>query len=110
MKATQEKKAEYIKCSHGTVQNMLNNYVFKAFQGHHKCREYQWITTKCEDRYIKYALMQNNTLPSHDIINILPVKISETTLWWQQSEVSLGSYIIAEKPGLHPENIEAQLQ
>ena len=40
VKVTQEKIIEYVKCSYGTIQNVLNNYVFETFQGHHKHQEY----------------------------------------------------------------------
>ena len=110
VKVTQRNIASLIKCSRKAVRNALTNYTFETFQGRHERREYQRKTTKRDDRYIERALKQHNDLPLRDITNLLPVKISETTLRRRRSEVGLGSFIAAEKLGLHPENVEARLR
>jgi hypothetical protein len=81
-----------------------------AFQGRQERREYQRKTTEREDRYIEHALKEFNDLPLRDITNILPVKISETTLRRRRLEIGLESFIASEKPGLHSENVEARLR
>jgi transcriptional antiterminator len=110
VKVTQRNIASLVKCSRKAVRNALANYTFETFQGRHERREYQRKTTEHEDRYIERALKQFNDLPLRDITNILPVKISETTLRRRRSEIGLGSFIASEKPGLRSENVEARLR
>ena len=43
-------------------------------------------------------------------MNLLPVKVSETTLRWRRDEFGLGSYVTAKKPGLCLNNVEARLR
>jgi DDE superfamily endonuclease/Transposase len=106
----QRKIASLVKCARKAVRNALSNYTFETFQGRNARREYQRKTTEREDRYIERALKQNTSIPLRDITNILPVKISETTLRRRRSEVGLGSYIAAEQPGLRPENVAQRLK
>jgi len=107
---SQRKIASLVKCSRDTVQHALATYVFETFRGRNPRREYQRKTTEREDRYMERALKQNNSLPLHDITNIIVLPISETTVRRRRSEASLGSYIAAEKPGLRAENIVARLE
>ena len=67
----------------------------------------------CEDQYIEQVLKQNDSLPLREITNIVGQKvapISTMTLSHRRSEVGLGSYIAAEKPGLQAENVKKRLQ
>ena len=98
-----------MKCSQKAVQHTLVTYTFETFQGHNPQREYEWKTTKHEDRYIECALKQNSTTPLHDITNIIGLPISETTVCQRRSEAGLGSYIVAEKPGLSDEIVTSRL-
>ena len=63
----------------------------------------------CKDKAIKNALKHNSFLPLRDIMNLLPVKVSETTLRQRRDEFGLGSYVAAKEPGLRPKNVEARL-
>ena len=109
VKVTQREIASLIKCSTQALQTALANYTFDTFKGLKSCRNYERITTKDEDKVIKNTLKHNSVLPLRDITNLLPVKISETTLRRRRTEFGLGSYIAAKKPGLCPENVEARL-
>lgn len=83
VKTSQRKIASFIKCSRAAVQHVLTTYLFETFQGRNQRREYQHKTTQREDRYIKRALQQNNSIPLRDITNIINthgVSISETTV------------------------------
>jgi len=59
----------------------------------------------CEGRYIEHALKQRSLIHLHGVTNIIDPPISTTTLRRQRSESGLGSYSVAEKPGLHVENL-----
>ena len=107
---SQRKIASLVKCSRDAIQRALAIYVFETFRGRNPRREYKRKTTEREDRYIERALKQNDALPLRDITNILPVKISSTTLRRRRSEAGLGSYIAAEKPGLRDENVIKRLE
>lgn len=102
-----------MKCSVAAVHHALATFLFETFNGRHRRREYQRKTTEREDRYIVRAIEQNNSLPLHDITNIInnkiDVPISETTLRRRRSEADLGSYIAAKKPGLSAENVAKRL-
>ena len=99
-----------MKCSKTAVQQTLTTYLFEMFQGKNLRREYQWKTTEHEDWYIEHALKQNLFMPLKDITNILPVQISTATLWHQQLEAYLDSYIVAQKPRLCAENVVKRLE
>ena len=110
---SQREIVSLVKCSRTGIQRVLTTYEFETFQGCNPRREYQRKTTRCEDWYIEWALKQNNMLPLRDITNIVTDKllpISETTIRRRQSESGLGSYVAAEKPGLHVENITKRLE
>src|SRR5579871_3127185 len=94
-----------VKCSQKVVEDALANYLFEMFSGQKPRREYKCKTTDHEDRYIKCALKQNDSLPLHDITNIIGLPISERTVRRRRSEAGLGSYIVAEKPRLREENV-----
>ena len=83
VKTSQREIVHFIKCSRGTIQNILGTYLFETFQGrNHQCT-YQRKTTQREDRYIERALMQNCSMPLHDITNIINSRglpVSETTV------------------------------
>ena len=98
---SQRKIAALIKCSRDAVRRVLATYTFETFQGRNPRREYQRKTTIDEDRDIECALKQNKSLPLRDITNIMGLP---------RSEAGLGSYIAAEKPGLHPEKIAKRLE
>jgi Transposase/DDE superfamily endonuclease len=109
--STSERKiASLVKCGKTSVHDTLNTYDFETFQGRNPRREYQRKTTKREDRYIERALKQYESMPLHDITNIIGLPISERTVRRRRSEAGLGSYVAAEKPGLHPENVAARLE
>jgi len=108
---TSERKiASLIKCSKTSVYDTLNTYDFETFQGCNSGREYQCKTTKRKDRYIERALKQYESMPLHDITNIIGLPISERTVRRRQLEAGLESYVAAEKPRLHPENFAARLE
>src|SRR5579859_1365652 len=77
VKVTQREIASLVKCSRKAVRNALANYTFETFKGRKPRRNYQRITTKDEDKTIEKALKHNSFLPLRDIMNLLPVKISE---------------------------------
>src|SRR5436189_5341388 len=79
VKISQRKIASLLKCSRKAVQDTLGTYCFETFQGRNPRREYKRKTTEREDRYIEHALKQNNSLPLHDITNIIGLPISEST-------------------------------
>lgn len=109
----QRKIATLLTTSKTAVQRALQTYTFEAFQGRNPRRDYQRKTTRREDRYIERALKQNNSIPLHDITNIVResgLPISETTIRRRRSESGLGSYVAAEKPGLRIENIAKRLE
>jgi hypothetical protein len=109
----QRKIATLIKTSKTAVQRALQTYTFETFQGHNARREYKRKTTEREDRYIERVIKQNNSLPLQDITNIVSNKvlpISTATLRRRRSDAGLGSYIAAEKPGLHIENVAKRLE
>ena len=109
--STSERKiASLIKCSKTSVHDTLNTYDFETFQGHNPRREYQRKTTKCEDWYIERALKQYESVPLYDITNIIGLPRSGHMVRRHRSEAGLGSYVVAEKPGLHPENVAARLE
>ena len=107
--AGQREIADWIGTTKTTVQHALSTYFFDTFKGRKPRREYQRSTTEKEDRYIQRALKQNSDLPLKDITNIIDPDISNATLRRRRSEVGLGSFIAAEKPGLRPENMKARL-
>src|SRR5579859_783730 len=110
---SQREIASLVKCSRTGVQRVLTTYDFETFQGCNPRRDYQHKTTQREDRYIERALKQNNSIPLHDITNIVQERgllVSETTIQRQRSEAGLSSYIAAEKPGLRVENIAKRLE
>jgi hypothetical protein len=107
VKVTQRKIASLVNCSRNAVRTALTNYTFETFKGCKPRRNYQRITTEDEDKTIKNTLKHNSFLPLRDITNLLPVKISQTTLRRRRTEFGLGSYVAAKKPGLRPENVEA---
>ena len=109
VKVTQQKIASLVNCSRNAVRTALTNYTFETFKGCKPRRNYQRITTEDEDKTIKNTLKHNSFLPLRDITNLLPVKISQTTLRRRRTEFRLGSYVAAKKPGLRPENVEARL-
>ena len=97
-----------VNCSRHVVWTATKSYVFETFQGRNPRLEYKRKTTNHEDRYIKRVLKQNNSVLLRDITNIIQndgLVISERTLRCRRSEVRLRSYIAAEKPGLHIENV-----
>ena len=109
----QRKIATLIKTSKTAVQCALRTYTFETFQGCNPLRDYQCKTTQRENQYIERALKQNNSIPLHDITNIVQehgLWISEATIRRRRSEWGLGSYIAAEKPGLHAENVVKRLE
>jgi len=110
VKITQRKIASLVKCSRKAVRNALNNYTFETFNGHKPRRDYQRITMDDEGKAIKDALKHNSFLPLRDITNLLPVKVSETTLRRRRDEFGLVSYIVAKEPCIRPENVEARLR
>ena len=110
VKVTQQKIASLVNCSRNAVRTVLTNYTFETFKGCKPCHNYQRITTEDEDKTIKNMLKHNSFLPLRDITNLLPVKISQTTLRRRRTEFRLGSYVVAKKPGLRPENVEARLR
>jgi len=88
--STSERKiASLVKCGKTSVHDTLNTYDFDTFQGRNPHREYQCKTTKHEDRYIERALKQYESVPLHDITNIIGLPISERT----GSTTSIGSRI-----------------
>src|SRR5579859_2433275 len=110
---SQREITSLVKCSRTGVQRVLTTYEFETFQGRNPRRDYQHKTTQCEDRYIERALKQNDSIPLHDITNIVRecgLLVSETTIRRWRSEAGLGSYIAAEKPGLHVENVAKRLE
>jgi len=102
--------AALMKCGKSAVQHMLTTYQFETFQGRNVRREYQRKTTKREDRYIERALKENSFLPLRDITNKIGLPISERTVRRRRSEVGLGSYIAAEKPGLKPTHMKLRME
>ena len=110
VKVTQQKIASLVNCSRNAVRTALTNYTFETFKGCKPRRNYQRITTEDEDKTIKNTLKHNSFLPLRDITNLLPVKISQTTLRRRRTEFRLGSYVAAKKPDLRPENVEARLR
>jgi hypothetical protein len=106
----QQEIADLMKCSKSAVQYTLVTYLFEMFQGRNPQRKYERKTTQREDRYIEQALKQNNSLPLHDITNIIGLPISERTVGCHRSEAGLGSYVAAEKPGLRKENVVKRLE
>jgi len=107
--APQRTIAEWLKATKTSVQRALTMYSFDTFQGRKPRREYQRATTEREDRYIERALKQNSDLPLKDITNIIDPSISTATLRRRRTEAGLGSFVVTEKPGLRPENMEARL-
>jgi len=110
VKVTQQKIASLVHCSRNAVRTALTNYTFETFKGCKPHCNYQRITTEDEDKTIKNTLKHNSFLPLRDITNLLPVKISQTTLRRRRTEFRLGSYVAAKKPGLRPENVEVRLR
>src|SRR5579859_1960506 len=110
VKVTQWKIAALVKCSRKAIRTALDNYTFETFNVHKPRRDYQRITTDDEDKAIKNSLKHNSFLPLRDITNLLPVKVSETTLRRRRIEFGLGSYVAAKEPGLRSENVEARLR
>ena len=107
---SQRKIAALMKCGKSAVQHTLATYLFETFQGRNPRRRYKHKTTEREDRYIERALKQNNSLPLHDITNIIDASVSEHTVRRRWDDAGLGSYIVAEKPGLRPKNIAERLE
>ena len=110
---SQREIASLVKCSRTGVQGVLGTYTFETFQGRNPRRDYHRKTTQREDRYIERALKQNDSIPLRDITNIVRehgVPVSEATIRRRRSEVGLGSYIAAEKPGLRAENVAERLE
>ena len=105
----QRKIASLIKCSQKAVQYTLTTYLFETFQGRNPRRNYQRKTSEREDRYIERRLKQNSDIPLRDITNLIGLPISERTVRRRRSEMGLGSYIAAQKPGLRPENVIKRL-
>lgn len=97
-------------CSKKAVQLTVTTYQFETFQEGDARREYKRKTTKREDRYIECILKQNYDVPLKDITNLMQPNISPMTLHRRRSEVRLNSYVIAVKPGVKPENVDAQLK
>ena len=106
----QREIASIMSCSQHAVQHALAMYTFETFQGQHPRREYPRKTTQREDRYIKRTLKQNSFLPLRDITNIVGLPVSEITIRRRRSEMGLGSYIAAHKPGLSEEQMANRLQ
>ena len=96
----QRKITSLIKCSQKAVQYTLATYLLETFQGHNPRRNYQHKTSEHEDRYIERRLKLNSDIPLRDITNLIGLPISEHTVRRQRSEMGLGSYIAAQKPGL----------
>jgi hypothetical protein len=110
---SQRRIAALIKTSRMAIQLALQTYTFETFQGCNARREYKHKTSEREDRYIEHIIKQNDSLPLQDITNIVSNKvlpISEATVRHWRSEASLGSYIVAEKPGLHVGNVAKRLK
>jgi len=107
---SQREIANLMNCSKKAVQHTIETYNFDTFQGRNLHREYERKTTKHEDRYIERALKQNNSLPLHDITNIMGLPVSHWTVTRHRSEIGLGSNIAANKPGLHNVNVEKRLE
>src|SRR5579859_4578398 len=106
----QRKIASLLNCSKHAVQHALMTYLFETFQGRNPRRKYESKTTEHEDQYIEEALKQNDSLPLHDITNIIGLPISETTARRRRSETGLENYITAEKLGLHDANVAKRLE
>ena len=97
-----------IQTSRTAVQHVLQNYTFETFQGRNQRRDYKRKTIRLEDRYIERALKQNDLIPLRDITNIVRenrLPVSEATVRRRRLEPGLGSYVAAQKPGLHVEKI-----
>ena len=106
----QREIANLMNCSKKAVQHTIETYDFDTFQGRNPCREYKRKTTEREDQYIERALKQNNSLLLHDITNITALPVSQWTVARRRSEIGLGSYIAANKPGLRDVNVEKRLE
>ena len=106
----QRKIASLMKTALHTIQNILATYLFETFHGRNPRRNYPRKTSEGEDRYILRALKQNDDLPLQDITNKIDLGISERTVRRRRSEAGLGSYIVAEKPGLRVENMAKRLE
>jgi DDE superfamily endonuclease/Transposase len=106
----QREIADLMNCSKNAVQHTVETYDFDTFQGRNPRREYERKTTKREDRYIERALKQNNSLPLRDITNITALPVSRWTVARRRSEIGLGSYIAANKPGLRDVNVDKRLE
>ena len=79
---SQREIASLVKCSYAGVQRVLTTYKFEMFQGHNPQWDYQRKTIQREDRYIEHALKQYDSIPLHDITNIVQecgLPVSETT-------------------------------
>ena len=75
--------ASLVECSRTGVQGVLTTYTFETFQRCNPWRDYQHKTTQREDQYIEPALKQNDSIPLHDITNIVReygVPVSEATI------------------------------
>ena len=109
----QRKIATLIKTSKTAVQHALQTYTFETFQGCNLQWDYQRKITQCKNWYIERALKQNNSLPLHDITNIIQdhgLQISEALIRRRRWEAGLDSYFAIEKPGLHAENVIKRLK
>jgi len=110
---SQREIASFVKCSQTDIQRVLATYTFKTFQRCNPRQTYQRKTTQRENWYIKCALKQNDSIPLRNVTNIVRdhgILVSEATIWHQRSEIGLGSYITAEKCGLHAENFAKRLE
>jgi hypothetical protein len=96
----QRQIASLMKCSQNAVEHMLHTYFFETFQGQQSRRDYKHKTTQREDRYIECAQKQHYSLPLQDITNIVGLPISQWTVARCRDAAGVGSYIVAQKPGL----------
>ena len=99
-----------MKCSQKAIQHTLATYLFETFQGCNARQDYTRKTTKLQDQHIECVLKENDSVPLHDITNLIGLLISRWTLTRHWSEMSLGSFIAAQKPGLQAENVAKRLQ
>ena len=96
--------------SQSTVSRIMRTYNYETFKCHTKTRIRGRKTSVHQDRILLRAAKANDDQAFRHIINILGLKVSNTTLQCRLKEVGLFSRIRRRKPVLKPSHIAARLR
>jgi len=91
---------QIVGCGRSTVSHILRTYDCDSFVSWTRTRVCKWKTTKHEDRILTQCAKKHDYLAFHDIINLVTVKVSKSTLRRGLKEINLFSHIHCKKPYL----------